>query len=150
MTKTYMMMPGSRLEVAPGGRLVESLGSVQSMPRAMRGPRVFGAAEIEMPEECAREGEVLLSPGVCGPPRGLLDWGKGLLSGLLGGGTPMPTPTPPKPAGAATTVVVSSYKPPASPVVATSAGGMKISTPVLVGGAVAAAAAVYLLTRKKK
>ena len=29
--------------------------------------RELGADEIEMPEECARAGEILLGPGVCGP-----------------------------------------------------------------------------------
>jgi len=28
---------------------------------------LIGADEIEMPEECARAGEILLGPGVCGP-----------------------------------------------------------------------------------
>jgi hypothetical protein len=45
------------------GRLsgLSGLGK-QGLARTLNG-------EIEMPEECARAGEVLLSPGVCGPRR---------------------------------------------------------------------------------
>jgi hypothetical protein len=59
-----------------------TLAGVQSTPRVMRGvaqregviwdvplaARGLGDDdEIEMPEECARAGEILLGPGVCGP-----------------------------------------------------------------------------------
>jgi hypothetical protein len=38
------------------------------------GSDTLGAEEIEMPEECARPGEILLGPGVCGPdPRRPID-----------------------------------------------------------------------------
>jgi hypothetical protein len=31
--------------------------------------RTLNASDIEMPEECARAGEVFIAPGVCGKPR---------------------------------------------------------------------------------
>ena len=83
----------SRLHVK-NGRLYRAMGGVQSNPRVMRGAPVVRpvirdvqlsnralaglafqglartvGADIEMDEECARPGEILLSPGVCGPDK---------------------------------------------------------------------------------
>lgn len=119
------------------------LAGVQSTPRVMRGAPVrhgsmfdvplmerdLGAAEIEMPEECARAGEILLAPGVCGPdPRRPLD--------------PYAAPTKVVQPGTRLTV-----KSPAAASASSVAGSMSRTTMLLAG--LGAVGLIYYLGKRK-
>jgi hypothetical protein len=114
------------------------LAGVQSVPRVMRGlpvtypmmwdvpleARGLADDEIDMPEECVRPGDVLLSPGVCGPSP----------SQVTPGVVTVPIPT---------------TKAPVAPAAAASSAGAGMSTTTMLLLGAGAIAGIYFLGKRK-
>lgn len=127
----YMLAPGARLEVGPGGKLMETLGELPVALARMFGQRVTSSAPIQIDADTGNAvGAACLQAGTCKPKKGS--------PADLRSRAPAPEVTPTTDGGA-----VVSYS------AQTAAGG--ISPVVLIGGAaVVGLGLLYLMKRKRR